>query len=48
MTFSAPKMDEVRPYYVSVLMLLIAGVGGTLWLTWAIEHGVHAWRQRWS
>jgi hypothetical protein len=45
MTFIAPKMDEVRPYFVSYLLLLILGVGGTLSLTWAIENGF-AWRQR--
>lgn len=33
----APKIDEVRPYFVSYLVLLIFGVGGTLWLTQVIE-----------
>ena len=40
MTFIAPKIDEVRPYYVWYLVQLIFGVCGTLWLTWAIEKGV--------
>jgi hypothetical protein len=44
-TFIAPKMDEVRPYFVSYLLLLIAGVGGTLLLTWAIESGIDWWRR---
>ena len=43
MTFIAPKMDGVRPYYVSYLLLLIVAVR-TLWLTWAVEsksnHGI--------
>jgi hypothetical protein len=46
MTFIAPKMDEVRPYFVSYLVLLIFGVGGTLWLTWAIENGIEWWQRR--
>src|ERR1700682_595080 len=46
MTFIAPKTDEVRPYFVSYLVLLIFGVGGTLWLTWAVENGVERWRRR--
>ena len=46
MTFIAPKMDEVQPYYVSYLVLLVFGVGGTLWLTWAIESGFEWWRRR--
>jgi hypothetical protein len=43
-TLIAPKMDEVRPYYVSYVVLLIFGVGGTLWLTWAVEHGIDSWK----
>ena len=44
MTFIAPKMDVVWPYYISYLVLLLVGVGGTLWLTWAIENGMEWWR----
>lgn len=44
MTFIAPKMDEVRPYFVSYLVLLIFGVGGTLLLTWVIENLFEKWR----
>jgi len=43
MTTIAPKMDEVQPYYVSYLLLLIVGVGGTLWLTWAVGNGIESW-----
>jgi len=39
MTFIAP-LDGARPYFVSYLLLLIAGVGGALWLTRVIEHGI--------
>jgi hypothetical protein len=46
MTFITPKMDDVQPYYVSYLLLLVFGVGGTLWLTWAIENGFEWWRRR--
>jgi hypothetical protein len=35
--FLGQQMDEVQPYYVSYLLLLIVGVGGTLWLTRTIE-----------
>lgn len=44
MTFIAPKMDVAWPYFVPNLFLLILGVGGTLWLTWAIERGIE-WGQ---
>ena len=47
MTFTEPKMDDVRPYYVSYLVLLLAGVGGTLWLTRAIEQAVRATSAGW-
>jgi hypothetical protein len=33
-------MDEVLPYVVPDLVLLIFGIGGTLGLTWAIENGI--------
>ena len=34
MTFIAPKIDEVGPYYVSNLITLTFGVSVTLWPTW--------------
>ncbi|HEX6100462.1 MAG TPA: hypothetical protein VF432_29375 [Thermoanaerobaculia bacterium] len=46
MTFVVPKMDEVWPYFVPYLALLTLGVGGTLWLTWAIESGIDSWQRR--
>jgi len=46
MAFIAPKMDEVRPYFVSYLVLLIFGVGGTLWLTWGVENAIEWWQRR--
>ncbi|HET8774710.1 MAG TPA: hypothetical protein VFP80_12990 [Thermoanaerobaculia bacterium] len=46
MTFIAPKMDEVRPSFVSYLVLLIFGVGGILWLTSVIENGIDWWQRR--
>jgi hypothetical protein len=46
MTTIAPNVDEVQPYYVSYLLLLIVGVGGTLWLTSAVENGIESWNRR--
>jgi hypothetical protein len=46
MTFIALKMDAVRSYFVPYLVLLIFGVGGTLWLTWAVENGIEWWQRR--
>jgi hypothetical protein len=46
MTFIAPKMDKVQPYYVSYLLLLIVGVCGTLWLISAVENGIESWSRR--
>jgi len=46
MIFIAPKEDQVRTYFVSDLVLLIFGVGGTLSLTWAVENGIERWRRR--
>jgi hypothetical protein len=46
MTTVTPKIDEAHPYFVSCLFLLIAGVAGTLWLTWAIEKVFDWWKAR--
>lgn len=45
MSFIAPKMDEVRPYYLSFVVLLTFGIGGMLWLTRVAELGISAWRR---
>jgi len=36
-TFIAPKIDELRPYYLADLFLVIVGVSGLLSLTWTVE-----------
>ncbi len=38
--------DEVQLYYVSCLLLIILGVGGTLWFTWAIDNSIPWWQCR--
>jgi hypothetical protein len=44
MSFIAPRSSDVNPGFVSYLVLLIVGIGGTLGLTWAIERALDWWR----
>jgi hypothetical protein len=46
MTFGPPKMNQIQLNYVSLLLLLILGVGGTLWLIWAVERGIELGQHR--
>ena len=40
-----PKVDAAQLHFVSYLLLLILGVGGTLSLTRAVESGIERWQR---
>jgi hypothetical protein len=46
MSFIAPRSSGVNPGFVSYLVLLIVGIGGTLGLTSAIERALDWWLER--